>query len=74
MKIKTSEATCPAQEIRLLVRHPDLGREAWIKWDEGAELYELFASENGDDYIGCADTVSEARTVAAHWFNELMSY
>jgi hypothetical protein len=63
-----------SQEIRLLVRHHDLSREVWIKWDESAMLYELFASENGDDYIGCADTVSEARAVAADWFNELMSY
>lgn len=61
-----------SQEIRLLTRHKDLGREVWIKWDQSAEIYELFASENGDDYIGYADTETEARLVAGHWFEDLM--
>lgn len=62
-----------SQEARLLTRHDDLGREVWVKWDESAEVYELFASEDGDDYIGCADTLVEAAQVARDWFNELMS-
>lgn len=60
--------------MKLLTKHTDLGREVWIKHDQSAEVYELFASEDGDDYIGCADTVAEARKVASQWFEELMSY
>lgn len=60
--------------MKLLTKHTDLGREVWIKYDKDTELYELFASEDGDDYIGCADTVAEARKVASQWFEEQMSY
>lgn len=60
--------------MKLLTKHTDLGREVWINFDKSAEVYELFASEDGDDYIGCADTVAEARKVASQWFEELMSY
>lgn len=62
-----------SQEISLLMRHADLDREVWIKWDAGACVYELFASEDGSDYIGCADEMDEARQVAREWFQELMS-
>lgn len=60
--------------MKKLMESKDLGREVWIKWDSSAEVYELFASEGADDYLGCADTVSEARKVAREWFSELMSY
>lgn len=63
-----------SQDIRLLMTHADLGREAWIKWDGEACVYELFASDDGSDYIGCADTASEARQVAREWFQDLMTY
>lgn len=59
--------------IRKLMEHKDLGLEVWVKWDSSAEVYELFASENGDDYIGCADTSLEARKVAKEWFEENMA-
>lgn len=52
----------------------DLGREVWAIWDATAEVWELFASPEGDDYIGCADTIPEAQQVAREWFNECMSY
>ena len=58
--------------MRLLTKHQDLGREVWVNFDEGAEVYELFASSEGDDYIGCADTLAEARLIASEWFQELM--
>lgn len=60
-----------SQEIWQLAEDKNLGREVWIKWDESAEVYELFASEDGDDYIGACDTVIEARAAARDWFNEL---
>ena len=63
-----------SKEIRKIAEHKDLGRAVWIKLDETAEIYELFASESGDDYIGCADTVNEARAVARDWFYELQCY
>lgn len=63
-----------SKEIWKLAEHKDLDRAVWIKWDESAEIYELFASENGDDYIGCAETVGEARAVARDWFYELQCY
>jgi hypothetical protein len=44
--------------------------EAWCLWDESAEVYEVFASEECNDYIGCADTRFEAIKVARYWFAE----
>jgi hypothetical protein len=50
------------------------GLEAWITWDESAQVYELWASSDCDDYIGCADTRAEALKVAYHWFDDRESY
>lgn len=36
-------------------------------WDADAELYEIFADNDCDAYIGCADTVDEAKVIAADW-------
>lgn len=58
----------------LVSSFPDMGLEAWAKFDETAEVFEVFASKDCDDYIGCADTVTECRMVAREWFNERMSY
>lgn len=60
--------------MRLLAKHEDLGCEVWIHFDESAEVYELFTDSEGEGYIGCADTVKEARLVARDWFEERMSY
>jgi hypothetical protein len=51
------------------LRNPN-GREVWAKWDESAELYELFASSTGEDYIGCADTREEAQAAAQAWIDD----
>jgi len=59
--------------MKLLTKHTDLGREVWVHHDQTAEVYELFASADGDDYIGCADTLAEARQVAREWFEDLMA-
>lgn len=40
------------------------GREIWARWDKEAKIYELFASNDGSDYLGCADTLTEARKLA----------
>jgi hypothetical protein len=55
------------RQITKLMSFPDMGREAWVKFDQDAEVYELFASKEADDYIGCADTLEEARQVAREW-------
>ena len=60
--------------MKLLTKHTDLGLEVWVHFDKDAEVYELFTSEAADDYIGCADTLSEARKVASGFFEDRMSY
>lgn len=44
--------------------------EVWARYDSDAEVYELFASEEADDYIGCADTMSECQIIARMWFDD----
>ena len=44
--------------------------EVWARYDSDAEVYELFASEEADDYIGCADTLNECQKVARSWFDD----
>ena len=58
--------------MKRIATHQGLQREVWAQFDDTAEVYELFASKDGDDYIGCADTLTEARLVAQEWFSELM--
>mgnify|MGYP001590734322 CR=1 FL=1 len=59
----------------LVSKHVDLGREVWAKFDQEAEVYELFASSDCDDYIGYSvDTMSEARIAATDYFNDCMSF
>ena len=43
------------------------GYEVWIApFDRSAGVYECFASEDGDDYLGAFDNKSEAYTWAWH--------
>lgn len=48
----------------------DRGYEVWSKFSRDAGIYELFASADGNDYIGCADTRAEARRIAHNWIAE----
>ena len=50
------------------------GLEVWTTWDEGAEVYELWASDECSDYIGCAGTRAEALHIARDWFADRASY
>jgi hypothetical protein len=59
-----------AEPTRILA---DKGFEVWMTHDSSAEVYELFASDACDDYIGCADTPDEALTVAREWIDERAS-
>ena len=63
MNYPTLIATSPAQRL-----------EVYSVWDDGAQVYELFADENGETYVGCADTRAEALAVAREWFNDRRAY
>jgi hypothetical protein len=54
-------------------RDDDLGYEVWAQYDKDADIFVCCASENMDDFVGEADTPSDCRQVAAHWFDELRS-
>jgi hypothetical protein len=46
------------------------GREVWSLWDPTAETYELFAEPECKTFVGCADTIHEARSIASDWLME----
>ena len=39
-------------------------------FDNGAEVFEIFADKDCDSYIGCADTLGEALRISNAWINE----
>lgn len=49
------------------------GFEVWAHFDRTAKVYELFASEDGGDYVGDADTLSQAQKYAEQWISERLS-
>ena len=42
--------------------------EAWAMFDEIAGVYEIFASANGDDYMGTCDTIAQCKLFARDYF------
>lgn len=44
--------------------------EVFVRYDAAADIYELFASSDADDYIGCADDLTEAKQFAQDWIDE----
>jgi hypothetical protein len=44
--------------------------EVWVRYDRTAGVYEMFASEEGSDYIGCSDTLTDAQAYAKNWIAE----
>lgn len=46
------------------------GYEVWVNFDPTAEVFEAFASETGEDYLGCFDTMIEAKAYAKVWIKE----
>lgn len=44
-----------------------------MRFDPDSEVYELFASEECDDYLGCADSPEEAKRGARAWFDSWMN-
>ena len=59
---------------KLIATDKTQGLEAWALFDEIAGVYEIFASADGDDYIGCCDTRAECVIVAREWFAERAAY
>lgn len=55
----------------VLVSKDRRGNEVWAKHDGESGCYELFASEECDDYLGVTDTIKEARDFAAGRFQEI---
>lgn len=51
--------------------HEMRSREYWVQLDRTADVYELFASPDGDDYLGCFDTIQEATTYAKRHAKEV---
>jgi hypothetical protein len=62
-----------SKKTQLLASFPDMGVEAWARWDADCQVWEVCAKENGEGYFGCADTIREAKTFAREWFEELMA-
>lgn len=46
------------------------GGEVWAQFDDSASVFELFASDEGNDYLGCCDTLDECRQFAADRFEQ----
>lgn len=40
-------------------------------FDTDAKVYEIFADRACDSYIGCADTIPEAKEISQNWSEEL---
>jgi hypothetical protein len=47
------------------------GHEFWVQYDEDAEAYEMFKSQEGDDYVGCFATIAEARAYIPQYLAEV---
>lgn len=57
--------------MRLILKKS--GYEVWAKFDPTARVWELFTEEEGECYVGCADTLAEAHAVANHWLAEQLA-
>ena len=42
---------------KILAKH---GYEVWARWDETAEVFELFSDSDAVGYIGFAESIAEA--------------
>jgi hypothetical protein len=40
-------------------------------FDTDAQVWEIFADQDRDSYLGCADTIPEAKAIALAWINEI---
>ena len=43
-------------------------------WDEEAKVYEVFLDSDCDAYLGCADTIEEAKEVALWTLDDQLSW
>lgn len=42
----------------------------YLRFDDQAEVFELFLDSEGETYIGCFDTVEEAKRYTRQWMEE----
>jgi hypothetical protein len=47
-----------------------LGYEVWAKWDETAEVFELFSDSDAVGYIGFAESIAEATKIGTWHIEE----
>lgn len=57
-------------KMQRIARDERTDLEVWARYDGAAEVIELFASEAGDDYIGCCDSIEQAKAFAKDRFAE----
>ena len=62
------------QTPTMIARDAKHGLEVWQTWDAGAEVFELWASPECNDYIGCADTRAEAQRIAREWLVDYANF
>jgi hypothetical protein len=60
--------------MKCIARRVATDLEAWAEYDPDMELWLIYASKDGTDYIGAADNIDEARAVAREWFEDRASY
>lgn len=46
------------------------GYEVWAGFEPTSQVWQMYASETCEDWIGDADTLEEARTFAEQWITE----
>jgi hypothetical protein len=46
------------------------GYEVWVKWDETAEIFEMFSDSDAVGYIGFAETIAEATKIGTWHIEE----
>ena len=52
---------------KVLEKH---GYEVWARWDDTAEVYELFNDRDDGAYIGFAESLTEATKIGTWWVEE----
>jgi len=48
----------------------DKNNECVAVFDADAQVFEIFADKDCDSYIGCADTLVEAKEISRNWIAE----
>jgi len=60
----------PRQEITMRLFPRDSRNKTVAVFDASAQVFEIFADKDCDSYIGCADTIAEAKEISRNWITE----